>query len=133
MTDMQLVHPRLLIRKTVHTLAYTVYTTAQEFLIKKGTTISLNLPAAAIPEELAELLHTNITYPFIELNRIMPKRWYIRLVGGQIFFITKLSLSCNNFKMNVLLRMSKSLLGSGSEVPDNYDDLCRAKFEALKN
>ena len=128
MTDMQLVHPRLLIRKIVHTLAYTVYTTAQEFLIKKGTTISLNLPAAAIPEELAELLHTNITYPFIELNRIMPKRWYI-----QIFFITKLSLSCNNFKMNVLLRMSKSLLGSGSEVPDNYDDLCRAKFEALKN
>lgn len=64
---------------------------------------------------------------------MMPRQWYIRLVGGHIFFITKLSLSGNHFKMNVSLRMSKCLLGSESEIPANCENLCLAKLDALKN
>lgn len=132
MNTMQKPYLHLLHVVNQHTFAYTLYRHIQTFLTKNQVECRLQFPISIVPPYLHSILSVHLKQPELHtLDHLFPRNWDIVNKKDILYFLTRFKTSTNNLNMTFTLKLGKTQLGVGTEIPDDYRKECRLVFDAL--
>lgn len=132
MTKLQLPFLHLRHINNQHTWAYSVLQHIQTFLKKKNNHINIIIPTCLFPPQLKKLTNCHYMTPQLyQLDDLFPKFWDVKVSGGMIYFLTRFKTISNDSKLTVTLKLGKSCLGRGEDIPLDYRKECLEVYNAL--